>query len=474
MKKREIMLIFMMMLLLIPIFIVGWYNHPSADDYNYSCFTYEVLEENGNIFELILATLKTSKIFMQEWQGLYSSAIVLSLQPGIFGERFYGLTTIIIFVVLYLGIHAFFKTIYRFIFQVENKKYILLTFFTLFFIIQTIPSTVEGLYWYNGSMNYLFFFSLLLFQISLLIRYWCQEKNGIVIQLSIISFILSGGNHVTAFANILVELMFFVYGLIKKKKRLVIVSLMAGMIGFYINLSAPGTVVRSNQIQYQGNVIKTVYETFVNSFYKMKIWTNVNLILFLLGMMGVMFHEIQQLKINNRKIIGIAILQYIVLAGMMSVPYHAMGYFGQPRITNVVYISFVFMSLIFVVCLLSYIYQNFYLKKYVFFKEKWLTMFLMIFILWIVLFGKNYETSTTMKAISQLNNGILKQYSKELDERVKLYENKALKGVTVKALTVKPNLIYFDDVTENPEDWRNESIRQYYKKDFVVLEKPNW
>ena len=98
----------------------------------------------------------------------------------------------------------------------------------------------------------------------------------------------------------------------------------------------------------------------------------------------------------------------------------------------------------------------------------------MIFILWIVLFGKNYETSTTMKAISQLNNGILKQYSKELDERVKLYENKALKGVTVKALTVKPNLIYFDDVTENPEDWRNESIRQYYKKDFVVLEKPNW
>ena len=88
-------IIVLVSLFILPILIEAFYNHPTADDYWYSNLTHDVLVNGGGFLELIKAAIDTSVEYMNSWQGLYSSAFVLALQPGIFTEteNLYFITT---------------------------------------------------------------------------------------------------------------------------------------------------------------------------------------------------------------------------------------------------------------------------------------------------------------------------------------------------------------------------------------------
>ncbi len=154
-RKHEIILAIITILLIVPIFIVGFYNHPSADDFNYSINTHKAILNGENPIEIIGKAAKTSYHFYFTWQGLYASTFVLALQPAIWGEQFYALTTFIIVGILFAGIFILTKTVFKYIFKSERKRYWLISLFILFFMIEKIPSPVQGLYWFNGCMNYL-------------------------------------------------------------------------------------------------------------------------------------------------------------------------------------------------------------------------------------------------------------------------------------------------------------------------------
>mgnify|MGYP006926062319 CR=1 FL=1 len=55
--------------LLIPMVIIGFYNHPSYDDFGYAALTVKAYREHSSI---ITAALKQIKISYYGWQGTYS------------------------------------------------------------------------------------------------------------------------------------------------------------------------------------------------------------------------------------------------------------------------------------------------------------------------------------------------------------------------------------------------------------------
>lgn len=60
----------------------------------------------------------------------------------------------------------------------------------------------EGLYWYNGMMNYMPFIFLAFLNSAFIIEYYYSvalKKKGIILVMTFLSFIISGGNHVTSF-----------------------------------------------------------------------------------------------------------------------------------------------------------------------------------------------------------------------------------------------------------------------------------
>lgn len=93
-----------MLALMIPVFVIAMYNRPSADDYVYAAQTYGVVQQSGADWTKLLQTaLDTDLYFYNNWQGLYVSAFLLALQPGIFGGHWYAVTTFFIVALLFLG-----------------------------------------------------------------------------------------------------------------------------------------------------------------------------------------------------------------------------------------------------------------------------------------------------------------------------------------------------------------------------------
>lgn len=211
--KMEIGICILCICILLPTLIIGVYNRQSADDYGYAIQTHNAIINGGNIFNVIESAWKTDVEFYNTWQGLYTSAFILALQPAIWGESLYALTTIIVMLTAYLcllgSIHIINKHFIKrsFLFTIMLSL-IILTMLTLW-----LPSPLEGLYWYNGAMNYMpWAFTNILGVCILIELYFCkgEYKNKkyilLIICSALLSFLTSGANHVTAFSNILVML----------------------------------------------------------------------------------------------------------------------------------------------------------------------------------------------------------------------------------------------------------------------------
>ena len=94
-KTIAIILGIVFILSILPLIVIGFYNHPSADDYSYSIRTMLALK-TGGIIELIKGVFLQIADTYTTWQGTYSAVAVFALQPSVFGQSFYFLSTIIL------------------------------------------------------------------------------------------------------------------------------------------------------------------------------------------------------------------------------------------------------------------------------------------------------------------------------------------------------------------------------------------
>lgn len=475
-KKIYYMLV---ILFIVPIVIVGFYNHPSFDDFAYSIDTYHTVLNGGNLVDVLISAFNTSIDFMYSWQGLYTSAFILALQPAIFGEQFYGLTTIILLASVFIGIYALMSSVNKYILKNSGNKNLLLSLLILFFLVETVPTPNQGFYWFNGAMNYMFFWAILLFLVSRMIKYFYTEKRDIfnLLFMIFLAFTMSGGNHVTAFAALFLELVMVIISFVCKKKRLFILPFIFGLVGFGINIMAPGTRVRAEAVPFNGDVIDTLVTTFKKSFGFISSWMTVSLVLFIILFVYIIFNEVKDIKIKyNKKWLLIPFVSYLLLAGMLCVPYYALGGYGAGRINNVIYYTFVITLLVNVTLFLKYLMDKKILNfnKVNFFTSKVMHVVSIFIIIFIGVIGSNlYYYSTSYEATLELVTGQAQRYSKENYDRVNKYTDKNIDKVIVSPFKNKPYLIVGTDVCviTDSEKCDTGSMVEYYDKKVIGIKE---
>ena len=466
-NKNYIVIIFCLAIIL-PIIILGFYNSPSADDYDYAILTHNAIKNGGNIFELIKAAHNTNIKFYNEWQGLYSSAFILSLQPGIFGENFYFLTTIIILIIAFICLFISFNILNKYYIKKEKSFVFMTSMVVLTIVILLLPSATQGLYWYNGAMNYMPWAFTNLLQICLIVdMYYSKDKKLVLLLIisSLLGFITSGGNHVTSFANILFLLYATIYLMFKKKKYYSLIPLFLSIIGFVIMYKAPGTAIRQSRFQ-NPSIQKAILETYRFTKVTFISWIDFKwlLTIIIITPIAILMLKNSKIKFSRQQIIISLILSYIVIFSMFCIPYYAMSDFGEPRLKNVVWITFVFLSWYNYLSIFNYIFKN-KIKKINFKIENSYFIIITIIFLIFLLPGKPGEVnkySNSYVAIGELRFGVAKDYANQMRSRIKLYNGKK-KIVQVDKIRTT-SILFFRDVTDNPDVWPNTSLRNYYNK----------
>ena len=205
-KNKEIIIILAIVLIcliiLLPIICTCKYIHSYADDYMYGIETHKTWQETHSIIEVIkTATSKTAEIY-ETWQGSFCAVFLMTLQPAIFGEQYYFITTIILLGSFIFANFYFMKIALKDYLKTSNLMYVGLTSVLVTLSIAFVPYPRESIFWFNGSIYYTFFYSIMLILFGTILKLFKEEKKSKRIVLLIISAILAilvgGSNYSTS------------------------------------------------------------------------------------------------------------------------------------------------------------------------------------------------------------------------------------------------------------------------------------
>ena len=77
----------------LPLYAISFDNHPYYDDFGFSGGAHAVWQASHSLTAVLNAALTGSQAKRVEWQGTYTGTFLSNLQPAVFSESLYWLTT---------------------------------------------------------------------------------------------------------------------------------------------------------------------------------------------------------------------------------------------------------------------------------------------------------------------------------------------------------------------------------------------
>lgn len=480
-KLYTIILVFILIISTLPLMNLSRYTHPSADDFAFAIDTRAEWQENHSVTGLAKAVRETAVRFYSSWEGKYISYYLWGLQPAIFGERYYKLTGFINIALLGFSTVAFFTVFVKKILKGRLYQGVALGALSTIMILQWMPSVVEGLYWYNGSIGYNFYWAILFLVLSGVMLYGSERKiyNIVdIICLVVGGFVLAGGNHVTAFLGILI------LGIISgismvfkqlKKYRISILVFIVTVIGFIINVASPGTAVRASFFNERTGFFETVWLAIQNGIAAIEEWIGLPLILCIILAMPIIIDLVNEFLSESDFKFKYPLLAFVVSIGIFSSMFcptiFVMQNIGGGRIRNVEYFTFV--VLVFLNCIYFTGYALYRLKKrnvHISWNENIPLKYLVligVFMAGVLIYP--VQTSSGYRAVQTISSGEAAQYSDEAQMRYEMSLAAEGQDLELMDFTVKPELLFFDDIRREKEHGNNIVYANYYKLSSVVL-----
>lgn len=483
--RRFILLI---VVLLLPAMVLALYARPSADDYVYAARTHAVVQQYGmDISRLMAAAWETTVYFFQNWQGLYVSGFLLALQPGIFGNAWYALTfpcvVVPLFLCLYLSLRMMVKRLE------PAQKYLpwALAILFLFAFVQGMPSPVEGLYWFNGAMNYLPYFALTILNgtlafVLVMPRTKLFRWRGLYAALGVgIGLVIGGGHQVVGELNLLLLMAAMGFAL-QKRNFWVCPAFFSALLGLVINVTAPGTSVRTDGFARAG-FLEAVAKSFVLSAMQWIRWLDVPLVCLVI-LLALPLHRLAQStelpdRVFRRPWLG-PTGTFVLMWAMIFLPSYTMGGIGAGRLLNVVWMTFVLGLAVSEFLVLGWLERihGFSLQPAEHFLHKyrrclpWTAFLLLVCMACIgshtVKEGQDNYFATSLEAAYELATGQAGAFARALDAREALLSDPSATDVEITPLgeEERPWLLYYTDISVGPDLW---GLTPYYGKESVLV-----
>ena len=214
-KQEKILGLFVLLIMLValvPLYIVADYAHPSVDDYSYGKLTAEAWEQTGSLWQVLVTAWERTAYTYETHQGTFVSVFLMRLQPGIFGEDYYFLTTVFLLSTFLVCSILFYYAFFNRIFKADRVKSWIIAAVLSLGAMEFTHVVSDSFYWYNGGITYTFFYSMEALLFAMLIYMYTAKKKAVKCVLCFICMILAvvacGGNYVTSLVTL--ELLVFV------------------------------------------------------------------------------------------------------------------------------------------------------------------------------------------------------------------------------------------------------------------------
>lgn len=510
-RRLSYLLIVIYALSLIPVLVIGKYDYPSADDFSMGLGTRLVYETTGSLLAVAGKILSETVRYYRTWIGYFTSCLFTTVSPATFGEAWYALTPAVILLALHVGVAVFFYALMEKALGMNRYARRCMTVLALFLMVQRMPEgslRVEAFYWYSGAGNYTLTFSAGLLYLAFYVLSVCgvrsKNRSLFLVLACIMGFLAGGGNYLSALSFAVVSVLFAVY-LVKRKTRqgensrmgrlCVIGNFLPAafyLCGFAVSCLSPGNRIRGGEAEGYGALKSILLSLYYTLSYPLNQWMNWAVLL-ILALAGVIFwmgfaekagNGAQAVQLGFTAPFPAAVLAYGIVSCVVTPALYAQGNMDAGRIQSTFWLHAVLVLLLLEWYLVGGLYRRFSKEQNASAVSclqnasaasclrngaggfvRAILLFFIVFSLLAVKGNPDFYTGTS--AVSELLDGSAAQYGRENEERLRILKNPREQDAVLPRYTVQPNLLYFEDVSEDPGDWINQKMSEYYGKNSI-------
>lgn len=468
-------------LVILPLLILGFYNYPMADDWSMGIFVHKaVTTHEASIFK---AAADGIHYWYTTGEPRFSSILFGVLAPSALGNdhMYYVVSFIMIFGLIFCQLF-FYNSIIR-----NIRLSIIVTAVPTALQLLCVPFPTETFYWYVGAVNYTFINALSLILIVLFFSISHFDSNTekrtkiITYFFGLFLAVLVGGNNFgTSLSRTclfcFLSLMFLLHDRKKLLKTLPITLTM--LFCLIICLISPGSEQRLNGEYANAGfsapvaVWKAIHHTAsaILTYTDLKILLTLLLILPFLAY-GLKKYGSQRLDFRFPGIF--TLISFLLYASELVPNYYVEGSVRAQRMADIFYYEY------YLFILLNTIYwtgwfvskqkkESELLQK---FAEKYaLKYFVILSVCILSVFSlKNLRQSSSYRAAVWLVRGYAAEYKAAWTDRLSQLNDPSLREVFFEPIDLNYELVFYADLTEDPDGWLNLKCAEYYGKDAVGI-----
>jgi hypothetical protein len=476
---------------LLPLFAIAFYSHPAGDDLHYGAKTRAVYMDTHEAAAVLATAFATVGEVYYTWQGRFSDTFLCTLNPAVFGESFYPVTAFVMLFMLTASTVFLLLTVIKEILGLEGRYVVLVGVPVLFFSIQSLPSPAQGFFNHNGSVCYTFFYSLMLLLLGICLRLYYRDGNPPpaigaahprskpfwlkAILAAMLCFLISGGNFVTALVSVLIITVFVLSCFVRRRPRgvkiLFIVLLLLLLTGFLISVLAPGNAVREALYEQSGMITILVKSIYYACHY-IAIWLDLRIMAALLFLSPIFCKMARKTCCSFKYPLLVALFSFCLIALHFAPTVYAFGGAGADRVNNIIYFAFVLLFFMNGFYVVGYMQRTLSGQK-IHLSQDFLATCVYAAAVFAVVFvlasGGRIKEHSSFIAARDLLNGTAKQYSLEMQGYYKILHDRSIKQAELPPLSATPELLCFDNITDNENSHSNRAAARFYQKEYVVV-----
>lgn len=466
---------------LIPLLVLGFYNHPCTDDFNYGLYAAQAVKSGESIFDILAAAARKTAETYQNWQGTFSAIFLMALHPAVFSEQLYCVTPFVMIGSVLFGTFFFLHTVCVQRFSMPRSHWVTLSCVVVFFSIQFAPSAYEGFFWYNASLFYTFFYGVSLCCYALLVKFfYAESKSKAIAELcgaAFLAFFIGGGNYPTALLTCLIFIAAVGFSIVKKLPKSKIFGAALCFVletaAFAVSVLAPGNSVRQDKFETHPGAVEAVLNALLSAVQKILEYTTLPVMLGILLLLPIFLHTAKKMKFSFPLPILAPIAMVCILGVEMTPPYYAMTQLGAQRIHDLYYYSYWLLLAATVFYLCGWVTHRCHVKldgKY----NQSLSQGFMVGVAAVLCLtlvcSPDFKEIHCVNAAGDLLNGTAAEYDRQMEERVAILQDPDIEDAVVSPITTAPELFppagYV--LNESAEYLTNQRVAAFYGKNSVV------
>ncbi len=236
-----------LILSLLPLFVQAAFNHPCYDDFGFSIRTHQAVEAGGGFLGAVWAAVDNTIAIRNTWEGTYTTSFISALQPAIFGENLYWLTTVILLGGFLVAMWLFLREVVVGWLKAPLSSCLVLFCCLAFVAVQFVPKPSEAFFWFNGGVAYPLMWSLMLLRLTVWFRMDRSQSGkaaaGWYGLLLLLTVLVGGSKYSTLLFALVADVLLLAVNKRHRWPKAVATVLLTGLLFF--SAMAPGNGVRA-------------------------------------------------------------------------------------------------------------------------------------------------------------------------------------------------------------------------------------